>query len=95
MVVTMRSKILSSPQSVPPEGNTSLRLRRSFNCHTRLQTRITVKVSPIGSLAQRFKAHNQTSKYKKIKGGNKITYGFPFRKNPQTIKTKKGKITLL
>ena len=50
-VVIMRHKILSSPQVVPPEGNTSLRLFCSHNCHTRLQTRTTVKISPIGSLA--------------------------------------------
>lgn len=57
-----------SYSAVPPEGNTSLRLHRSLNCHTRLQTRTTVNISPIESLAQRFKARIQTSRFREIKG---------------------------
>ena len=45
-------KLLSSSQTVPPEGNTSLRLQGSqSNAILRLNRELPAEVSPIGSLA--------------------------------------------
>ena len=52
LATVIRDKVLSSPQAVPPEGNTSLRTRAlSDASHWAKREQLNADVSPTGSLA--------------------------------------------
>ena len=52
LATMIRGEVLSSPQAVPPEGNTSLRTRAlSDASHWAKREQLNAEVSPTGSLA--------------------------------------------